>query len=62
MAKLPEGWGALEYAEHKAREALAKWDGQPDSGALYLHRAMALAEATRNLLAELEAERRVRNA
>jgi hypothetical protein len=59
---LAVGWGALELAEERARKALASWDSHRNSPALYLHRAMALAETTRKLLAELDAERRARAA
>jgi hypothetical protein len=56
---LPEGWSALELAEQRARTALESWDDN-QSPALYLDRARALAECTRALLAELEAERQFR--
>lgn len=56
---LPEGWGVLELAEQRARTALAKWDGNI-SPALCLEKGEALAECTRALLAELDAERQVR--
>ena len=52
---LPAGWGVLEVAEHEARQALSAWevfDGRD--------RGMALAEAMRRLLAELDADRRIR--
>ena len=57
----PMGWGATEYAEHRVREALTSWDDHA-SPALYLDRAMALAEAARKLLAELDADRQARSA
>ena len=57
----PVGWGATEYAEHRARKALAAWDDRDHRG-LYLDRAMALAETLRRLLAELETDRQVRHA
>lgn len=57
----PAGWGVLELAEEHARTALKAWD-DTYSRALYLDRGMALAEATRKLLAELAAERRMRHA
>jgi hypothetical protein len=56
-SELPPGWGVLELAESEAREALARWDS-PASPGLYLDRGIALANAMRKLLAELEAERR----
>ena len=57
---LPEGWGRLELAEDRARQALASWDSH--TAALYLDRATVLAEAVRALLTELEADRSFRKA
>lgn len=59
MADLPAGWGALEYAESRARSALETWDSVKPGG-LYLHKGMALAETMRALLRELETERQLR--
>jgi hypothetical protein len=54
-ADLPTGWGVLEVAEDEARKALAAWDCFDGRD-----RGVALAEAMRKLLAELDAERRIR--
>lgn len=67
MTEPPAGWGVLELAEQRARDALASWDlprpatATAGGRALYLHRATVLAGATRKLLAELDAERRLRS-
>lgn len=57
----PVGTGVLEYAAHRAAEALRAWDNcVTDDFDITLARAMVLAEETRKLLAELDADRRIR--
>jgi hypothetical protein len=59
----PPGWGALEYAEHNAREALTAWENRPSEAMprACRERALLLAEATRKLLWQLEIERGLRH-
>lgn len=58
LADRPDGWGALEFAESKAREALRVWDDS--SSGLIPPGGSVLAVALRQLLKELEAERQAR--
>ena len=58
---MPNGWGSTELAEDRARRALEAWDAADLSGP-YLHKALAVADSLRRLLAELKIDKEMRRA